>query len=284
MKSQKPVRAVDAGFRKAFLLLLGITVFRLVFSTHHELVPDEAYYWEWSRHLDFCYRDKGPMVAWAIAFGTWIAGDTVFGIRWIGILLAMGTSWQLYRLARRLFDEPTAWRVLLVSCVVPLLAVGAIVMTIDSLCVFFWAWSMNLAWTAFEKDRKRDWLLLGLGIGLGFLSKFTNVLQLVSVLGYWAWTPLQRQRFRWANLACLLVPFAACAALILFWNILHDWPNARALESRSGVELGFHLHPQELIKYLQEQLLVTSPFIYVGIGVAAVGLLLGRIQENRIRF
>ena len=48
-------------------LLVVLTAFRLWYSTHLELVGDEAYYWLWSRHLDLCYLDKGPAIAWIIA-------------------------------------------------------------------------------------------------------------------------------------------------------------------------------------------------------------------------
>src|ERR1700688_4209334 len=31
-----------------------------------DLASDEAHYWDWSRHLDWCYYSKGPLVAWLI--------------------------------------------------------------------------------------------------------------------------------------------------------------------------------------------------------------------------
>jgi 4-amino-4-deoxy-L-arabinose transferase-like glycosyltransferase len=85
-----------------------LTLFRFWFSRWYDLIPDEAYFWVWSRHLALSYRDKGPLVAWTIWIGTKIFGDTVFGIRFFAVLLSVGTAYQLYRLARRLYDEPTA--------------------------------------------------------------------------------------------------------------------------------------------------------------------------------
>src|SRR5262252_11177376 len=69
-------------------LLVVLTAFRLWYSTHLELVGDEAYYWLWSRHLDLCYLDKGPAIAWIIAAGTALFGQTVFGVRFFAVLLA----------------------------------------------------------------------------------------------------------------------------------------------------------------------------------------------------
>src|SRR5205807_8057479 len=38
------------------------------------LAPDEAHYWDWSRHLDWSYSSKGPLVAWLIRAGCVLAG------------------------------------------------------------------------------------------------------------------------------------------------------------------------------------------------------------------
>ncbi|MFN5154505.1 MAG: glycosyl transferase, partial [Gemmatimonadota bacterium] len=50
--------------------LLGILLLRLIFAATVPLVPDEAYYWTWSRHLAGGYFDHPPMIAWLIAGGT----------------------------------------------------------------------------------------------------------------------------------------------------------------------------------------------------------------------
>ena len=54
--------------RLAIFLLFALTCYRLWFITQMELVPDEAYYWLWSKHLAASYRDKGPGIAWTIAW------------------------------------------------------------------------------------------------------------------------------------------------------------------------------------------------------------------------
>ncbi len=49
----------------AGLILYGF-VLRLVYAGSVELMPEETYYWNYSRHLDFGYLDHPPMVAWLI--------------------------------------------------------------------------------------------------------------------------------------------------------------------------------------------------------------------------
>src|SRR5919201_7055626 len=40
-----------------------------------DLSPDEAHYWDWSRHLDWSYYSKGPLVAYLIRAGCAAAGE-----------------------------------------------------------------------------------------------------------------------------------------------------------------------------------------------------------------
>jgi hypothetical protein len=67
--------------RLAAAWLLGGALVRLLVAAGTPLFPDEAYYWEWSRRLAGGYFDHPPAVAWLIAGGTAIAGDTPLGVR-----------------------------------------------------------------------------------------------------------------------------------------------------------------------------------------------------------
>ena len=54
---------------------------RLIYGAQVELMPEETYYWNYSRHLDIGYLDHPPMVGWLIGCGTAVFGDTEFGVR-----------------------------------------------------------------------------------------------------------------------------------------------------------------------------------------------------------
>jgi 4-amino-4-deoxy-L-arabinose transferase-like glycosyltransferase len=64
------------------------------------LMPDEAQYWTWSKELSYGYYSKPPGIAWQIAFGTWLFGDTEFGVRFGSIILSFVLSLGIYWLAR----------------------------------------------------------------------------------------------------------------------------------------------------------------------------------------
>ena len=270
--------------RLAIFLLFAVTCFRLWFITQIELVPDEAYYWLWSKHLAASYRDKGPAVAWVIALGTKMFGNTVFGIRFFAVIFSTGTGALIFVLARRLYDDRVALWCLLLASVIPMMAVGSILMTIDTLSVFFWALALVIFWRALHHDRMMDWFWLGLAIGAGSLAKFTNGVQLGCIVFFLLWSKEHRRLlFSW-KMFMLCAAFSLSITPILWWNMQTGWVHAIALHSRSGVKSTFQIHPVELLKFLGAQFAVVSPLIMAGMVVAVVALIWKRSTDLRIRF
>ena len=283
---QPPITLTDHT-RLAFLLagvLLGVTAFRLWFATRVGLVPDEAYYWVWSKHLAASYRDKGPGVAWTIALGTKLFGDTVFGVRFFAVMLSTATGWAIFSLARRLYGERSAWLSLLVALLMPMLAVGSILMTIDSLSVFAWAWATVVFWIALETRQTWHWIGLGLIIGFGFLAKFTNGLQLACIALFLCWSKPHRSLLFSRQSMLMWVAFVVSILPIVIWNMQTGWIHLSALHSRSGVTDSFQIRPLELIKFLAGEAAVLSPLLAAGMAIAGIGLLWKGREEMRTQF
>ena len=270
--------------RLAILLLIALTGYRLWFITQMQLVPDEAYYWLWSKHLAASYRDKGPGIAWIIALGTELFGPTVFGIRFFAVVLSTGTGVLLFLLARRLYDDRVALWSLVLASVIPMIAVGSILMTIDSLSVFFWAWAALIFWKAIHRDHLSDWFWLGLAIGAGFLAKFTNGVQLGCIGFFLLWSKEHRPLLFSRKTLVLGAAFAVSCLPILWWNIETGWVHAMALHARSGVTNKFQIQPMELLQFIGGQFGVISPLIMAGMVVAAVALLWKKHTDQRVRF
>jgi 4-amino-4-deoxy-L-arabinose transferase-like glycosyltransferase len=270
--------------RWAVFLLLALAGYRFWFSTQIELVPDEAYYWLWSKHLAASYRDKGPAIAWTIAMGTKLFGDTVFGIRFFAVLLSTATGWLLFVLARRLYDDRTALWCLLMAVVMPVMAVGSILMTIDSLSVLFWALAAISFWNALHSGKTLDWLWLGLAIGAGFLAKFTNGVQLACIALFLLWSKEHRPLLFSTKMIVLGAAFLVSISPILWWNMQNGWVHAMALHSRSGVKDTFGIHPMELLEFIGQQFGVVSPLFMAGIVVASVALTWRQHADLRTRF
>src|SRR5437879_11150880 len=64
------------------------------------LMPDEAQYWTWSKALSYGYYSKPPAIAWQIAAGCKLFGDSEFGVRFFGAVLSFFLSLSIYFLGR----------------------------------------------------------------------------------------------------------------------------------------------------------------------------------------
>ena len=259
--------------RAVWLFIIALTAIRLSMLATTDLEFDEAHYWMWSEHLAPAYFSKGPGIAFAMRASTAIFGANEFGVRFFSPVLAAGTSLLLFYFARRLFSVTAGWWAMVALNVTPIFNIGAFVMTIDSLSVFFWLAAMFTFWLAVEKSPRFSWHwpLTGLLIGLGFLCKYTNAFELISILLVLALAPRLRQEFARPGLYLLLGVFALCSVPPIIWNAQHAWITLAHLQSRGGVEHGFGFHPGEVIKFLGEHFLAYSPFLFLALALGVIG-------------
>src|SRR5438445_10670249 len=226
--------------RAVWLFIIALTAMRLSMLTTSDLEFDEAHYWMWSERLAPAYFSKGPGIAFVMRASTAIFGANEFGVRFFSPVIAGATSLLLCYFARRLFSANAGlWTVLAVNTT-PIFNIGAFLMTIDALSIFFWLASMFTFWLALEKSPRFSWhwLITGLLIGLGFLCKYTNALELISVMLVLALAPRLRQQFARPGLYLLLGVFAFCTVPPIVWNAQHAWIALTDLRSRGRLERG----------------------------------------------
>lgn len=283
----------DAVWRRfAFLIIFALLGIRLWYLSAGkiELSEDEAYQWLWSKHPALSYFSKPLLIAVAQMIGTGLWGDTAFGVRFLSPVIAALISVVIFRFIDRQAGPKTGLAAVLIVSSTPLMAVGATLMTIDPLSVLFWCLAMFAGWKAIQPDgnassgtgeqqltfgRKSggttyDWLQVGLWSGLGLLSKYTNLLQLVGwVLVFALWKPSRihlRRPGPWLALGMVLL----ASLPIVIWNSQHDWITAKHVASDG--RLGEPWKPT--LKYLGEfvgaELGLLNPVFFVGMIFAAI--------------
>jgi 4-amino-4-deoxy-L-arabinose transferase-like glycosyltransferase len=205
------------------LALLAATAARLAVAGMTGLTDDEAYYRLWALAPAMSYVDHPPMVAWMIAAGRFVAGDTPIGIRLCAVLAPLAGLLVLWRSCRILFGDVVGRRAVWFALAMPLLAVGGIIITPDTPSVLFWGLTF---WALSELHKSGDgnwWLVVGVCAGLGLLSKYTN---LFVGAGITLWLLLYRENRRWFASWQLWAGglIAALLALpVIVWNWNHGW-------------------------------------------------------------
>ncbi len=252
------------------LALLAITLWRLVAAIHAQpdLFFDEAQYWDWSTAPAWGYYSKPPMLAWLIALSTALLGDSELAIRAPSLVLYPLGAILLYFTTRRLLawqpslQTPSAplWTAL-AYITLPVVSLGSWLITTDAALLFFWSAALWALVRAIDRDRWRDWLLLGALVGLGLLSKYTMIAFGVAALGWMSSESQQRRRLTTAK------PFVAMAlALALFapngfWNMQHQFASFQHTAEISQLDRGL-LHPNKLLEFFAAQFAVFGPLSF----------------------
>jgi undecaprenyl-diphosphatase len=282
-----------------FLSLAALTLFRYYYisSGPLDLSPDEALYWGWSRRLDLSYYSKGPMVAYLIAASTWVMGDSVFGVRFLAPLFLAMTSIIIYRFSLEIYHEDRdaekkASLAALLPQIIPLFATIGLLMTIDSPFIFLWTLSLFLFWravysrTASTQPSTMLWILLGITVGLGLLTKYTMALfyvcALLSMIFSKEGAALLRRKEPYISFILSLLVFSP----VVIWNLDYDWVTLYHTAGHLNIKEGFNISTKYFLDFLGSQAGVLTPLIFVLVIYGAVrGFLTDRSSSiTRILF
>jgi dolichol-phosphate mannosyltransferase len=259
--------------RGLFWLPLILVSLRFFYLGLMELLPEEAYYWQYSTHLDYGYLDHPPMVSWLIALGETLVGHSAFSLRIFGFLCWLGSAWFVHRLSSEMAGERAAATTLVLFSMLPYFFLDGFFMSPDAPLLLCWCGLLYFLYRALIIEDRRAWIGVGVFTGLGMLSKYT-----ISLVGAGAFLYLLtgRERRRW------LVRFepylAALLALIIFspviyWNYVHEWASFTFQSSRRmNAEIRFSLH----------ELLLNGVYLVTPVGVAATGLIWSGILKGRL--
>lgn len=204
-------------------ILTYLLILKLIFMGTVDLIPEEAYYWNYAQHLDWGYLDHPPMVAWLIWLFTAILGKSELSVRLPAYICWIIAAIFIYRLTLNLYDRPAAFRAILLLGALPIYFGLGFFMTPDAPLFAAWAGALYFLERALLAQNTRAWWGVGVCVGLGMLSKYT-----IALLGLATLTLLliDRRSRRW-----LLRPepyIAAFTAIILFspvilWNMHNQW-------------------------------------------------------------
>lgn len=243
----------------AAIFVAATTLWRAYLSATMQLHPDEAYYWLWSRHLDFGYYDHSPLVAYFIK-STTLFSQSELSVRLSSIIGLLIITWLLWKLAMEMFESETAAAasVILFNSL-PLVMSGSIIITPDQPAFFFWSISVYLAWELVRTKKSYYWYLLGAAFGLSLLSKYTAVLFAPSLFLFIIFS----EERKWLKTPHPYIALALGFAFFLpvvYWNSLHEWISFK-FQLGHGLA-GQQYSPVRLIEYIGGQMMVAGPVLF----------------------
>jgi hypothetical protein len=260
----------------ALFLVVACAALRLVYLAQDcplDLAPDEAHYWDWSRHLDWSYYSKGPLVAWLIRlscslFGSWsvaLTGSEMLAVRLPAVVCGSLLLWSLYVLTVQVFgSDRLALGVLGMSLTFPVIAAGSSLMTIDSPYTCCWGWALVLGHRAIFRGSAWAWPATGVVVALGILAKY-NMLLWVPSVGLFLLTSRTHRPLLYRPGFWILSGMAALGCLpILIWNIQHDGVTFRhTLAHANGMQQESSIHWLGPLAYVGGQCALLMVFWFI---------------------
>lgn len=157
-------------------IFLGVwTVLNIIQASFVELHADEAYYWVYSRFLDWGYFDHPPMVALFIKIGDALLHSTL-GLRIFTVITSTLSVYLLWKIVSR-YAQNIKLFILLFSAIV-LFHVYGFITTPDS-PLFFFTVLFFYVYQRYEAENKIKWaLILALVIACLLYSKYHGILVL----------------------------------------------------------------------------------------------------------
>ena len=265
----------------------GLTLARVLWSAifnHATLAEDEAYYWEWARHLDWSYSTKGPGVAWLIAASTGFFGTAEWTVRLpaaiaagVGSILAAGAAREMAR--PRAIDDTTNHLAPLLAAIayqcVPAFQITGYVMTIDGPMLAAWMGAVWAAAAIVRTGSLRAWVGFGIAMAIGVLFKYTILLvplglAICLLRGKWG---VDRAPVRGKHMGIALGIAAIGVLPIVVWNMAHDWLSVRHLLGHLGLPGGdrpgpsepWHYTPMWTLEFVGLLLSAGGPLIALGV-------------------
>lgn len=197
-------------------------VLRLFFLGHHDLLAEEAYYWNYSTHLDFGYLDHPPLIAALIKISTTLLGLNEFAVRFPTLVCWGLTAYFIYRWSELIQIGCGQFSVLLLS-ILPFFFIDSCVITPDMPMLAAWAAGLYFLYRALCLHEARAWYAVGISLGLGLLAKYAIAL-LIMAAGLFLLSHREQRvwlRRKEPYLAALIM--LAIFSPVIYWNAIHNW-------------------------------------------------------------
>jgi hypothetical protein len=270
----------------ALAILAGFFVARLLFAVTFGLGVDESYTIAISRRLSLSYFDHPPLHLWMTHFAALAAGENVIA-RTPFVALFAATGWIYYRFVCGLFGARVGLISLFALNATPFFFASAGSWVVpDGPLLFGLAITALAAARLFFQDAVdeasawRLWLLVGVGLGLAGLSKYSAVLSAGGLAAFVVLYPKQRHWLKHpAPYVSAIVAFVLVTPVIL-WNAEHHWASF-AFQGGRGVPNGGLRPTQSLIMVLGE-IAFLSPWMFAPLIAGLVHAFRRRQDERRL--
>ena len=212
-----------------FLFLLLST--KAFFFFYSNFLPDEAYYWLWSKNIALSYFDHPPLATWILTALLYFVDDKYFAIRilpvsCLGIMLIIIVLWHRHMAKKLVYWASLKNIVLFLSF--PIYAIFFSISFPDYLLITLLFSSSFCLFLYFERNRNERyaihyWYLGVFLFSLALLTKHNAILLGIGVLSYVLYFQKKIGGPSYGHLATSIIIICLFQAPVLLWNLNNDF-------------------------------------------------------------
>ena len=247
------------------VVLLALKLVALNYTTFN-LFGDEAQYWLWSKDIDFGYFSKPPFLSWIIRIYTEILGSSFVSLKLLPSFAYLLIAWSIYNiLVNSGLDKRDSLTGCLIFLFIPAVSFSSFIISTDLFLLLFWTLSLNELIKINSEQGLKNFILLGIFLGLGFLSKYAAIYFVICLFVL----ILFDKRFRKIFLDNLLgfgLAFLCVFIIIvpnIVWNFNNDWITLQHTSNNANFA-NIEIDLIRGLEFLLIQVLMLGPFIVLG--------------------
>ena len=220
-------------------LLLFFLIIKIFFVIYAAPLPDEAYYWLWSRNVAISYFDHPPLATWAQAIILNFSENKYFEIRvlpifCLGFVLIILVIWQ--RRMSKIPDYKASLKSVVLFLAFPIYVIFFCISFPDFLLITLLFASSFCLFLYFYRGNNRIkrlyyWYFAVFLFSLALLTKYNAILFGVGVLAYILYKKKNIGGPSYGHIIASTIMIFIIQTPVLFWNVNNDF-----------VSFSFHLN------------------------------------------
>jgi len=219
------------------ILLLAKVALHLLAITQYGYFRDELYYLASTEHLTWGYVEHPPLSIAILALVRSVLGDSLPALRLVPLLAGMATIWMTVLLARELRGGRAAQAVAGLACLLSPEFLGTDhYYSMNAIDLLLWAIAALLLLRALMRGRTRDWVGLGVVLGLGLLNKVSVLWLEAGVFVGLLLTPYRRVLREPGPWIAAWISFAIVSPYIV-WEARHHWPTLEFMRNATSLKM-----------------------------------------------
>ena len=237
-----------------------------IYFTNFNMFGDEAQYWLWSKNFELGYFSKPPLLSWVIGIYSAVFGDSFFSLKLIPVFAYLLIGLSVYSLSKNIgLKKYEALSCSLFFLLMPAVSFSSFIISTDIFLLLFWTLSLNQLLKITHKPKIKNFVFLGIYIGLAFISKYAAIYFLVCLLVYFLIDKKFRNLF-FENYLNFLLSFIFILIILtpnIIWNFNNEWVTLQHTSDNANLK-NIKINLLRGLEFLGIQILMLGPFIFLG--------------------